>query len=192
MVDISKYFCLHRSAQLKMSATEIGNAFVQHYYTTFDSNRNALASLYVRCVHTLFKRFPFMMSIMFPVSYMYRWWCTFDVVGEQLDVDIWNRNVRRPRKNFGKIEQTSTNTTSCRNCRYSAVRQQQCYVDLRDGQVSGTWRQVMKQMRVVLCVLRLCCVFGLGALFSSPKFCSNDGWWLKPSHISILCYYVDR
>lgn len=31
-----------------MSAEEVANAFVQHYYTTFDTNRPALASLYVR------------------------------------------------------------------------------------------------------------------------------------------------
>ncbi|OQR82775.1 nuclear transport factor [Achlya hypogyna] len=29
-----------------MSAQDIGNAFVQHYYSTFDANRAALASLY--------------------------------------------------------------------------------------------------------------------------------------------------
>lgn len=31
-----------------MSAEEVANAFVQHYYNTFDNNRAALASLYVR------------------------------------------------------------------------------------------------------------------------------------------------
>lgn len=31
-----------------MSATDVANAFVQHYYSTFDSNRAALANLYVR------------------------------------------------------------------------------------------------------------------------------------------------
>jgi len=32
---------------LKMSADEIATAFIQHYYTTLDSNPAALASLYV-------------------------------------------------------------------------------------------------------------------------------------------------
>lgn len=31
-----------------MSAEEVAKAFVQHYYTTFDTNRAGLASLYVR------------------------------------------------------------------------------------------------------------------------------------------------
>lgn len=31
-----------------MSAEEVAKAFVQHYYTTFDTNRAALANLYVR------------------------------------------------------------------------------------------------------------------------------------------------
>lgn len=31
-----------------MSAEEVAKAFVQHYYTTFDSNRAGLANLYVR------------------------------------------------------------------------------------------------------------------------------------------------
>jgi menaquinone-dependent protoporphyrinogen IX oxidase len=30
-----------------MSAQEVATAFVQHYYTTMDSNPSALASLYV-------------------------------------------------------------------------------------------------------------------------------------------------
>lgn len=31
-----------------MSAEEVAKAFVQHYYTTFDTNRAGLANLYVR------------------------------------------------------------------------------------------------------------------------------------------------
>jgi hypothetical protein len=31
-----------------MSAEDVAKAFVQHYYTTFDTNRAALANLYVR------------------------------------------------------------------------------------------------------------------------------------------------
>lgn len=31
-----------------MSAEDVAKAFVQHYYTTFDTNRAGLASLYVR------------------------------------------------------------------------------------------------------------------------------------------------
>jgi hypothetical protein len=31
-----------------MSAEDVAKAFVQHYYTTFDTNRPGLASLYVR------------------------------------------------------------------------------------------------------------------------------------------------
>ena len=36
-----------------MSAEEVAKAFVQHFYTTFDSNVEGLASLYVRfdCVN---------------------------------------------------------------------------------------------------------------------------------------------
>ena len=30
-----------------MSADEVGNAFVQHYYQAFDSDANGLAGLYV-------------------------------------------------------------------------------------------------------------------------------------------------
>jgi hypothetical protein len=36
-----------RQSQLIMSAQEVADAFVNHYYTTFDTNPSALAGLYV-------------------------------------------------------------------------------------------------------------------------------------------------
>jgi hypothetical protein len=33
-----------------MSAEEVAGAFVQHYYQTRDTNVDALASLFVRCI----------------------------------------------------------------------------------------------------------------------------------------------
>ena len=36
-----------------MSAEDVAKAFVQHYYTTFDTNRAGLAVLYVRVAHAV-------------------------------------------------------------------------------------------------------------------------------------------
>lgn len=38
-----------------MSAEEVANAFVQHYYSTFDSNVDNLASLFVSFVCDMFQ-----------------------------------------------------------------------------------------------------------------------------------------